>query len=81
MTVEFVHRISGRSLVLVSGRLEGAALRIGDEIAVRTGDGPEIRTVVRTVEMHGPPGVATIGVDGSLSDRIEVGSSITAHPS
>lgn len=77
MVVEFVHRISNRPWIFVSGRLEGAELRVGDQVQVRVPGGPNLPATVKTIELHGPPGITTLGLDDPLIDLVKVGSIIT----
>jgi translation elongation factor EF-Tu-like GTPase len=74
LTVEKVHRISNRPWVLVTGRLEGDALRVGDELTLTDGEARQGAAVVRSIEIHGLPGKTTIAVDADLADALRDGS-------
>jgi len=73
LIVERVHRVSSRPWLFVTGRLEGDALRIGDQMTVAYGDGREATAVIRSIELHGPPGTTTIAVDAGLADTLREG--------
>lgn len=74
LIVENVHRIPSRPWLLVTGRLDGAALRIGDVLTVATGEDP---IVVRSIEIHGAPGRATVAVDAAHAGLIGQGTVLT----
>jgi hypothetical protein len=74
LIVERVHRTSSRPWVFVTGRLEGGELSIGDEMTVAHGDVPVGAAVVRSIELHGPPGTTTVAVDADLADSIRDGT-------
>lgn len=80
LIVEAVHRTSSRPWVFVTGRLEGDGLRVGDEMAVArgyvdvNGDINVASVVVRSIELHGPPGKTTIAVDADLADLLGDGA-------
>jgi len=76
MVVQYVHRISGRPWILVSGRLEGGTLHIGDLVKVVVDGGPDVMATVKTIEVHSPPGLTTFGLDDSLAEVVRVGSEI-----
>ena len=71
LTVERVHRMSSRPWVFVTGRLEGGELRIGDELTVVHDDVPVASAVVRSIELHGPPGTTTVAIDAGLADSVQ----------
>jgi hypothetical protein len=72
--VEGVHRVSSRPWVFVTGRLEGDGLRLGDEMTVEHGDVNVASVVVRSIELHGPPGRTTIAVDADVADALRDGA-------
>jgi hypothetical protein len=74
LIVEAVHRISGRPWVFVTGLLEGDDLRLGDEMTVAHGDVNVAFAVVRSIELHGPPGKTTIAVDVDHADTLRDGA-------
>jgi hypothetical protein len=76
-TVEAVHRMASRPWVLVTGRLVGDELRPGDELMVTRGDINVASAVVRSIELHGRPGMTTIAVDADLADTIQDGTVLT----
>ncbi|GAB2592366.1 hypothetical protein Aab01nite_37710 [Paractinoplanes abujensis] len=63
LIVEGLHRLSSRPWLFVTGRLEGDALRIGDDLSLE-GDISQPAVTVRAIELHGPPGRTTVAVDG-----------------
>ncbi|WP_199513845.1 hypothetical protein [Nucisporomicrobium flavum] len=74
LVVEAIHRMSSRPWVFVTGRLEGEALRIGDELTV-THDGQAVGVVtVSSVELHGAPGKTTVAVDAGSGELLQEGS-------
>ena len=73
LIVENVHRIPSRPWVLVTGRLEGDQLRIGDELTVAHGEFPVATAVIRSIELHSPPGKTTIAIDADLADSVRDG--------
>jgi hypothetical protein len=77
LIVENVHRFSSRPWVFVTGRLEGDELRIGDELTVAHGDTPGVSAIVRSIELHSPPGKTTVAIDAELADAIRDGSVLT----
>jgi len=79
LIVEAVHRISSRPWLFVTGRVEGDALRIGDEMTVSYGDTNMASAVVRSIEFHSSPGKTTIAVDADLADTIRDGSVLTCR--
>ncbi|MET8148280.1 hypothetical protein ACIBSW_26940 [Actinoplanes sp. NPDC049668] len=74
LTVESVHRVSSRPWVFVTGRLEGGELCIGDELTVAHGDVPVASAVVRSIELHSPPGTTTVAIDADLADSVQGGT-------
>jgi translation elongation factor EF-Tu-like GTPase len=73
LTVESVHRMSSRPWIFVTGRLEGGELCIGDELTVTRGNAPVAFAVVRSIELHGPPGTTTVAIDVDLADSVKDG--------
>ncbi|MEV6598277.1 hypothetical protein AB0M36_15565 [Actinoplanes sp. NPDC051346] len=80
LVVEAVHRIPSRPWIFVTGRLEGEALHIGDEMTVVCHDLDVAAAVVRSIELHGPPGRTTIAVDAELADALQEGAVLTRPP-
>jgi len=76
LIVERVFRLSSRPWLLVTGRLEGDPLHIGDRIAVNVTGQPSVPAMIRSIEMHNAPGTITIAVDAELEAVITVGTSI-----
>jgi translation elongation factor EF-Tu-like GTPase len=81
LIVEAVHRISSRPWVFVTGRLEGGDLQVGDEMAVAHGDVHVGSAVVRSIELHSPPGKTTIAVDADLAGMFSDGAVLSNNPS
>jgi hypothetical protein len=79
LIVEKVHRTSSRPWAFVTGRLEGDELRIGDELTVARGDVRVASAVVRSIELHGPPGTTTIAIDADLADAVQDGTVLTRN--
>jgi len=77
LIVENVHRISRRPWIFVTGRLEGGTLAIGDDVSISNGNNAGTSTVIRSIELHGPPGKTTIAVDADLESAIGAGAVIT----
>jgi hypothetical protein len=77
LIVENVHRISSRPWAFVTGRLEGDKLRIGDELLVAQGDLPAASAVIRSIELHSPPGKTTVAIDAEIADSIQNGTVLT----
>jgi hypothetical protein len=77
LIVENVQRISRRPWVFVTGRLEGDELRIGDKLLVIHGDLPVASAVIRSIEVHSPPGKTTVAVDAVIADAILAGTVLT----
>ncbi|NMO57772.1 hypothetical protein HH310_42250 [Actinoplanes sp. TBRC 11911] len=75
LIVQNVHRLSSRPWTFLTGRLEGDALRIGDELTFS--DGPAASVVVRSVELHGGPGMTTVAVEGAFAGEIRAGAVLT----
>jgi translation elongation factor EF-Tu-like GTPase len=73
LIVETVHRISSRPWVFVTGRLEGGDLHIGDEMTVTDGNAHTASAVVRSIELHSPPGKTTIAVDAEFAGALRDG--------
>jgi hypothetical protein len=73
LIVENVHRIPSRPWAFVTGRLEGDELRIGDELTVAHGEVSVATAVIRSIELHSPPGKTTIAIDADLADSIRDG--------
>jgi hypothetical protein len=71
LIVENVHRIPSRPWAFVTGRLEGDELRIGDELTVAHGDVPAAIAVIRSIELHSPPGKTTIAIDADLAGSVQ----------
>ena len=78
LVVEAVHRISGRPWILVTGVLEGGVLHVGDHVVVRSGNGKEAGAVVRSIELHGPPGRTTVALDEGLASNVGPGTDIVS---
>jgi translation elongation factor EF-Tu-like GTPase len=74
LIVERVDRVPSRPWVFVTGRLEGGDLHVGDEMAVEHGDVHVGSAVVRSIELHSPPGKTTIAVDGDLAGLLSDGT-------
>jgi hypothetical protein len=77
LIVEHVHRISSRPWAIVTGRLEGDELRIGDELILAHGDAAWASAVIRSIELHSPPGKTTIAVVAELAGSILDGTVLT----
>jgi hypothetical protein len=75
LIVENVHRPSSRPWTFLTGRLDGDALRIGDELM--RSDDPAVSVVVRSIELHGTPGKTTVAVEGAFAGEIETGVVLT----
>jgi hypothetical protein len=74
LTVERSFQLTGRPWLLVTGRLEGDPLRIGDRVTVLSEGAPPVETVIRSIEMHSAPGTTTVAIDLDLSDSIRPGT-------
>jgi hypothetical protein len=74
LIVERVHRIPSRPWVFVTGRLEGDRLCIGDKLVVAHGDLAVGSAVVRSIEIHSPPGTTTVAIDADLADSVRDGA-------
>lgn len=77
LTVENVHRMSSRPWVFVTGQLEGAPLRIGDELTVTHGGDTVAGVVVRSIELHATAGRTTVAVDAADTELITEGVVLT----
>jgi hypothetical protein len=77
LIVENVHRMSSRPWIFVTGRLEGDALRIGDELTLIGADDSAASLVVRSIELHGPPAKTTLAVEGASAGAIVEGAVLT----
>jgi hypothetical protein len=77
LVVERVHRVSRRPWIFLTGRLEGEALRIGDEVTVMYGEAAAVSTIIRSIELHSLPGKTTVAVDVELADSLGEGAVIT----
>jgi hypothetical protein len=77
LLVEATHRLSGRPWVLVTGRLTGGVLRIGDRMSIGYRALPPVEAVIRTIELHTPPGKTTIAVDAELAEHLGEGAVLT----
>ena len=73
LVVENVHRMSSRPWTFVTGRLDGDALRVGDELV----DDRSISVVVRSVELHSAPATTTVAVEGVSAEAIRAGTVLT----
>ncbi|MDY7088375.1 MAG: hypothetical protein SYR96_25115 [Actinomycetota bacterium] len=71
LIAENTHRLSTRPWLLVTGRLEGEALRIGDELSLA---GSEAAVVVRAIELHGALPKTTVAADGDATSSISEGA-------
>jgi hypothetical protein len=76
LIVERVHKLSSRPWLLVTGRLEGDPLHIGDTIIVNATGQRSVPATVRSIEMHSAPGTTTIAVDAELEAVITAGTTI-----
>lgn len=72
LTVEHVHRLSGRPWLFVTGRL------VGDQLATRNTDGAVATTTVRSIELHMAPGMTTIAVGPPAQGSLESGATLTS---
>lgn len=79
LVVENVHKVSRRPWIFVTGRLDGGPLAIGDSVSIAFGDKPATSTLVRSIELHGPPGKTTIAIDAALEPVIGVDAVITRN--
>ena len=77
LVIERVHRLASRPWVFVTGRLEGEALRIGDELTVLDGGAPSGMAVVRAIELHAASSKTTVAVDADLADCVHEGAVLT----
>lgn len=77
LIVENVHRVSSRPWAFVTGRLEGGELHIGDELIVAQGDTRGASAVIRSIELHSPPGKTTVAVDVELAESFQDGTVLT----
>jgi len=77
LVVDRVDVLPGRPFLLVSGRLSGRPVGIGDAVTIRYGDRDPVATVIRTVELHTRPGVTTIAIDDSLRDEVGPGAELS----
>jgi hypothetical protein len=77
LIVENVHRVSSRPWAFVTGRLEGEELHIGDELIVAQGDEPGASAVIRSIELHSPPGKTTVAIDVELAASFRDGTVLT----
>lgn len=73
LRVDHVHRLSSRSLLLLSGPRSGQAIAIGDPAIILTPAGDAIRTAIKTIEFHNRLGMTTVGVDSDAGE-VPVGS-------
>lgn len=78
LVVENAHRIPSRPWAMVTGRLEGDELRIGDELVVQHGDAPGVTAVIRSIELHSAPGTTTVALDAELADGLRHGTVLTS---
>lgn len=76
LLVRDVHAISSRPWIFVTGTLEGGDLRIGDEVSIEYRESVA-SAVIRSIEMHSPPGTTTVAVDAALRPRIGPGALIS----
>ncbi|MCP2322918.1 hypothetical protein HDA40_001425 [Hamadaea flava] len=74
LTVERTFKLTGRPWLLVTGRLDGEPLNIGDQVTIADPGRPAVAGVVRSIELHSAPGTTTIAVDLELDDRIQPGT-------
>lgn len=77
LIVENVHRMPSRPWIFVTGRLEGDALRIGDELLVTRAGDPAASVIVQSIELHGAPAKTTVAVEGASADTIRAGTVLT----
>jgi translation elongation factor EF-Tu-like GTPase len=77
LIVENVHRMSSRPWIFVTGRLEGDALRIGDELTLMGAYDSAASVVVRSIELHGAPTKTTLAVEGASAGTIVEGAVLT----
>lgn len=80
LLVERLHRFSSRPWIFLTGRLDGGVLHIGDRLSVTYRNLPAVDAVIRTIELHGPPGKTTIAVDADLADHLGEGAVLTRLP-
>ncbi|WIM93996.1 hypothetical protein ACTOB_005996 [Actinoplanes oblitus] len=74
LIVERVHHLSSRPWLFVTGRLEGEALRIGDELTVWDGGVAAGLAVVRSIELHAASSHTTVAVESDLASAIQEGA-------
>ncbi|MEV6846551.1 hypothetical protein [Actinoplanes sp. NPDC051411] len=72
--VENVHRTSSRPWALVTGRLEGDELHIGDKLTIRHSNVQVATAVVRSIELHSAPDKIAIAIDAALAETIQSGT-------
>ncbi|MEV0272791.1 hypothetical protein AB0H43_28765 [Hamadaea sp. NPDC050747] len=77
LTVERTFKLTGRPWLLVTGRLDGEPLNIGDQLTIAGPGQPPVGGVVRSIELHSAPGTTTIAVDLELDDRIRPGTVVS----
>ena len=75
LVVENIHRIPSRPWLFLTGQVEGAALHIGDRMTVENSGLP---VIVRSIDIHGAPGKATIAVDATIGDAVGEGTVLTS---
>ena len=77
LVVERVAAVWRRPWVMVTGRLEGGPLAVGDPISIAHSDNPAVTAVIRSIEAHGPGGQTTIAIDSELAGSIGPGAVIS----
>jgi len=77
LIVERVATVWRRPWVMVTGRLEGGPLKVGDAISISHGARPAVPAVIRSIEVHGPAGQVTVAVDAGLAAVLGPGAVIS----
>lgn len=79
LIVDRVHRVSSRPWLFVTGRLEGDALRLGDELTVAYDGVSSGLAVVRSIELHAAPSMTTVAVEADPAGSVREGAVLTTE--
>ncbi|NJC69765.1 hypothetical protein HC031_08530 [Planosporangium thailandense] len=77
LVIERVDKLSSRPWPLVTGRLEGKRLTVGQRVIIRQHDSVETPATIKGIELHTAPGMTTVAIDVP-HEQIEIGSVLTA---
>ena len=78
LRVDRVHRMSARPLVLLTGRLEGEPLKVGQQVVIHVDGNGDVAATVTGFDIHEQPGLTTIVIDAAIVADITVESVVIA---